>query len=585
MESTRVIIEKNVPCTLRDGTVLRADIYRPDQEGQFPILLTRLPYNKDLPHYAQRFLNPIQAAEKGYIVIIQDVRGRYHSDGEFGGYESESLDGYDTVEWAAGLPYSTGKVGMYGLSYYGFTQWLAAIAKPPHLTAIFPSITFNDLRDGVTFHGGAFELALRQSWTLGTIVADLLIRKHGMTPKLLEALALYAKHVNDLENSYGFMPVKDWPALKELGVADFFYEQLEVPLDDPSWEEVSLISRFPELDLPAYHLGGWYDCFLGPTITNFTQMTQNAKTEHARKSQKLIIGPWAHGVFTSVIGERSFGVQASGDWINLREDMTSLHLRWFDYWLKGVNTQIMEEPPVQLFVMGINQWRNENEWPLARTKYVKYYFHSEGQANSRSGDGELSAEAPQFEAAADTYTYDPLNPVPTRGGGTLYAGVLTMGPRDQGTIEDRADVLVYTSSVLQEELEVTGPIQVCLYASTDAIDTDFTAKLVDVFPDGTAFNLTDGIIRAKYRNGYTPELITPNEVVLYKIDLWATSNVFLPGHQIRIEISSSNYPRFDRNPNTGGTLFESADTRKALQTIHHSSEYPSHVVLPIIPKS
>lgn len=569
---------------MRDGVVLRADIYRPNTSGEkYPVLLTRLPYNKELPHYAQRYVDPIKVASKGYVVIIQDVRGRFASEGEFDSYTAEANDGFDTVEWAADLPFSTGKVGMYGLSYYGYTQWLAALKRPPHLTAIFPAITFNDLRDGVMFHGGAYELALRESWTLGTMTADLLIRKHGYTEELGRALAQLAGHMNQMKDWFEFVPVKEWTPLKQLDTAEFFYDQLEKRIEDPAWEEISIADKYEEMDVPAYHLGGWYDCFIGPTLKNFTEMQKKAATERARNNQKLIIGPWAHNIFTPVIGERSFGVHSSGDWINLQGDMTSLHLRWFDYWLKDIDTKITEEHPVKLFVMGVNEWRDEQEWPLARTEYIPYYFHSQGHANSRNGDGQLAIHLPSGEPA-DSFVYDPQHPVPTRGGSTLYAGVITMGTRDQSAIEDRDDVLVYTSAPLEQPLEVTGPVKVKLWASTDAPDTDFTAKFVDVMPDGTPYNLTDGIVRAKYRNGYQPEPIIPGEMIEYEIDLWATSNVFLPGHRIRVEISSSNFPRFDRNPNTGGSTIESAEMQKARQTIFHSELYPSHILLPIIPR-
>jgi putative CocE/NonD family hydrolase len=580
---TQVIIEKNVPCTMRDGTVLMADIYRPAEDGKYPVLLTRLPYSKDNPHYTQRFLDPIRAATQGYVVIIQDVRGRFRSDGTFEPHKTEEQDGYDTVEWAAALPYSNGKVGMYGLSYYGYTQLQAAVAKPPHLICIVPALTYNDLRDGVVAHGGATELAMSESWTLGTIVPDLLIRKHGHTLELATAFVRLAGQINRFEQWYQYAPVNEWPPLKELGVAEYFFDQLQTSFLDPIWEEVNVSHRFESIEVPAYHLAGWYDCFLGPTIKNFTELRKRAGTERARNGQKLIIGPWGHGVFTPVLGERSFGIHASGDWIELRGDTTSLHLRWFDHWLKGIDNKIMEEAPIKIFVMGINEWRDEWEWPLARTQYIPFYFHSDGHANTRYGDGSLKLTAPTGQEPPDTFVYDPANPVPTCGGGTLYAGIMTMGPRDQRRIEERDDVLVYTSEPLKEPLEVTGPIQVKLYASTSAVDTDFTAKLVDVQPDGTAYNLTDGIIRARYRHGYEEHFVTPGEIVEYTIDLWATSNVFLPGHRIRVEISSSNFPRFDRNPNTGNTLLNSAEMVPATQVIYHDASHPSHILLPVIP--
>lgn len=578
MGKAQILIEKNVACALRDGNVLKADVYRPAEDGTFPVLLTRLPYNKELPRYSQLLLDPIRAAGEGYAVIIQDVRGRFHSDGDFRSFLSEAEDGYDAVEWAAQLPYSDGNVGMYGISYFGYTQLAAAVLQPPHLKAIFPIMTFNDMRDGALYHGGAMEHGLMESWSLGSIAPDSLVRKYGLTPELAAAIKKYADYVNDIDRWYAEAPVADWEPLRELGVADFFFEQADHDLDETDyWKQTSLADRFDHFQVPAYHLAGWYDVFLGPTLKNYTEMR-----EQTGNSQKLIIGPWGHNVFSSNIGERSFGIQASADFIDLKEDLTGLQLRWFDHWLKGIDTKITEEAPVKLFVMGTNEWRDEKEWPLARTEYVPYYFHSNGQANSRNGSGLLSADKPNDEPV-DEYIYDPENPVPTKGGGTLYAGVLTMGPRDQGEIEDRDDVLVYTSEPLERPLEVTGPVKVKLWASTDAVDTDFTAKLVDVLPNGTPYNLTDGIIRAKYRNGYTAEPIQPGQIEEYEIDLWATGNVFLPGHCIRVEISSSSFPRFDCNPNTGKTMMEDTETKPARQTIFHNAEYPSHVVLPLIP--
>ncbi|WP_380163049.1 CocE/NonD family hydrolase [Kroppenstedtia sanguinis] len=581
MISSNVILEKNVPCILRDQIVLYADIYRPDQPGTFPVLLTRLPYSKDLPMFSHRYLDPNRLVGEGYVVIIQDVRGRYQSEGEFHPFQGEAEDGYDTVEWAASLPYASGKVGMFGLSYYGFTQLMAATERPPHLGAIFPAMTLNDLRKGVLFHQGAYELGLWETWIVESMLPDLIKRKYGDTPAYTQAMTRMAQNYNRIEGWDRHAPLDAWPLVEELGVEEFFPELLKHHVEDDFWEKTCIQGKYGQIRVPAYHVGGWYDCLLGPTLENFREL-QAKGGGLAKHHQKLLIGPWGHGDFSSVVGERSFGIQASGDGIDLQEDLTQLHLRWFDYWLKGIETQVMEEPPVKIFVMGINQWRNEKEWPLARTQYVPYYFHSAGNARTRQGDGGLSTEKPGDEPW-DGFIYDPRNPVPTQGGATLYAGVNTMGPRDQREIEEREDVLVYTSEPLTEPLEVTGDVQVILWAATDAKDTDFTAKLVDVMPDGRAYNLTDGILRACYRDGVQPAADLNGEVVEYSIDLWATSNVFLPDHRIRIEISSSNFPRFDPNPNTGKTLKESKEIRKAEQRIYHSANAPSHVLLPVIP--
>ncbi|CAH0196782.1 Cocaine esterase [Peribacillus sp. Bi96] len=581
MKQVEIIVKKNVPCTMRDGTVLYADVYRPNSTGQFPVLLTRLPYSKDLPLYSHRYLDTHRLVENGFVVIIQDVRGRFKSEGEFQPFSQEANDGYDTVEWAASLSYSSGKVGMFGLSYYGYTQLLAAEKKPPHLVAIFPAMTLNDQRNGTVYRNGAFALGLFETWTLESILPDLLKRKFEKSVDMTSAVRELADSLNNIEDWYSYAPINDWPPLKVLEEDNFFFEHLKRPIEDESyWQDSSIADKYDRLQLPAYHMGGWYDCFIGPTLENYVEM--NKVNDQSSNKQKLIVGPWGHGHFSSIQGERSFGVHASGEWMNLEEDMTNLHIRWFDHWLKGVSNGIEKEPPVKIFVMGINEWRNEMEWPLERTEYTSYYLHSMGKANTKTGDGCLR-KGMQAEDTADSYIYDPKKPVPTKGGATLFSGPLTMGPYDQSVIEKRNDVLVYTSDPLQEALEVTGPVKVKLFASTDAVDTDFTAKLVDESPDGTAIILTEGIVNAKYRNGNQAEKELRGEIVEYEINLWATSNVFLPGHRILLEVSSSSFPQYAPNPNTGKSMIESSETKTARQTIYHSQEFPSHILLPIIP--
>ena len=429
----------------------------------------------------------------------------------------------------------------------------------------------------MVFHHGAALLGLFETWTLESIMPDLLKRKYGNGPILNDSLAKMAAFYNDIERWNRHMPINECTS-KRFGQLFLLFEQLNRSLHDPNWEKASLLNKYDDLTIPAYHLGGWYDALLDSTIENYTNMNAAA----GPNSQKLIIGAWGHGNFSSTIGERFYGIHSSGDWINLNENLTDLHIRWFDYWLKGMKNNIMTEAPVTLFVMGTNEWRDEQEWPLARTTYVPYYFHSDGHANTGEGDGILNVTIPGHEQT-DQFTYDPLDPVPTNGGSVLYAGVNTEGPHDQRLIEKRNDVLVYTSEPLVKPMEVTGPVKVILWAATDAVDTDFTAKLVDVLPDGTAYNLTDGIVRAKYRHGFTPEPKLNGEIVPYEISLSSTSNVFLQGHRIRVEVSSSNFPRFDVNLNTGRTMINSSDTKIATQTIYHDAEHPSHIVLPMIP--
>lgn len=577
MEPFQIIVEKNVPCEMRDGVILYSDIYRPNKEGIFPILLTRLPYSKDLPYYSHRYLDTNRLVENGFVVIIQDVRGRFQSGGEFSPFRQEANDGYDTVEWAAALPYSTGKVGMYGLSYYGYTQLLAATKKPPHLTAIFPAMTLNDQRNGASYRNGVYQLGFTETWALESIAPDLLKRKYQNSEERRNKIRKLAEYLNKIEGIYRFFPVNQWNPLKELGIGDYFFEELHHPIEDEEyWKESSIKDKYKDLQVPGYHLGGWYDCFIGPTLLNYMEMT---KTGHL---QKLIVGPRGHGYFESSQGECFFGVHASGNWIELKEDVTDLHIRWFNHWLKGLDTGIETEPPVKIFVMGVNQWRDENEWPLKRTLYTRFYLHSGGNANTRNGDGTLSETFPVDEVP-DSFIYDPKNPVPTKGGRTLFASQLAMGPFDQLKIENRQDVLVYSTKPLTDPIEVTGPVKMKLWASSDAKDTDFTAKLIDQTPDGKSLILAEGIVNAKYRNGFCPEKELSGEVVEFEIDLWAISNVFLTGHRVSLEVSSSSFPQFLPNPNTGETLRVSSKTIKAKQTIYHNETYPSHLILPIVP--
>lgn len=579
---TQILVEKNVPCTMRDGTVLYADIYRPNHAGTYPVLLTRHPYNKDLPHYSHRYLDTNRLVTCGYVVIIQDVRGRFHSEGEFLPFAQEAEDGYDTVEWAAQLPYCSGKVGMFGLSYYGFTQLAAASLQPPHLFAMAPAMTLNDLRDGSFFRGGALQLGLLETWLLESIAPDLLQRQEDKSPQTIKKIHEMATALSELTTKYHSPLVDSWTFLNRLGIPESICTNLHRSLDSAEWERVSIKQKLKEIHIPALHIGGWYDCFIGPTLDNYMEMKKGDAAMEPN-IQKLIIGPWGHGFFASTIGERSFGVHSSGDWINLKYDLTDLHRQWFDMWLKEITPSTEHETPVQLFIMGTNEWRQESEWPLSRTRYIPFYLHSKNGANSLNGDGTLSTVKPEREEP-DTYVYDPANPVPTKGGATLFTGICTMGPQDQREIEGREDVLVYTSAPLSEELEVTGPVKALIWALSDADDTDFTAKLVDVFPDGTAYQLTEGVIRAKHQNGYVPTDSIAGKVILYEIDLWATSNVFLPDHSIRLEISSSNFPQYDANLNTGCKVTHLVKFKKAVQAVFHDEQHPSYVLLPVIPK-
>lgn len=583
-EVSRIIMERSVPAAMRDDTVLRADVYRPAKDGKFPVLLERIPYNKTFLPSAALSLNPLSAAHAGYVVIIQDVRARFESDGhKFYMYRDEFNDGYDTVEWAASLPYSDGNVGMFGVSYAGMTQFQAAVMHPPHLKAIFPVTWATDV---FLYRGGAFELGKALYWTLVHIGPNAVSRAMKDNPDFLREFSQLVYHIDHIENSaYLQLPLNEavWFNLG-YGYAPFISDILEHDIYDAFHRNLSIRVKGDMVGVPCFCVAGWHDALLGPDLEHFQSIKQNGNKEAVRNKSRIMIGPWAHGAFLPYVGEKNFGLSCSGLFLELKRDFTSLQLQWFDYWLKGVKNGIIDEPPVKIFVMGENRWRDEKEWPLARTQYTPYYLHSQGNANTRSGDGFLSTTSPGGEEP-DRFIYDPRNPVPTLGGNILMPMNYPKGPVNQQFLEEREDILIYRTRALEKDIEVTGPIIVKLYAASSARDTDFTAKLIDIYPDGKSYNVADGIIRARYRDGFdNKSFIQPEKVYEYKIDLWATSNLFKAGHRIGVEISSSNFPRFDRNTNTGKLGRDSNTLAVARQTVFHDECYPSHIVLPVIPR-
>jgi putative CocE/NonD family hydrolase len=581
----QITVEFDVPALMRDGVTLRANIYRPAGEGRWPVLLTRLPYGKDFP-LGSSVLDPVQVARRGYVVIIQDTRGRFTSEGAWYPFRSEAQDGYDTVEWAARLAYSDGNVGMYGASYFGFTQWSAAVQQPPSLKAMIPFITWNDPFDGVSARGGATELGIAASWHI-MMGMDVLMRRYNGDPDrhhLEQALSTLVKDMDALGvQGYWSLPLKEFAPLKRNDVAPAFFDWIEHSMDREQADYMTILGKHERVTIPTFNIGGWYDIFLKDTIENFKIMREHGVTPAARQS-KLLIGPWTHLSSTNPIGELNFGFASTAALIDLQIDFISLQVRWFDQFLKGRETGILSEAPIKIFVMGANVWRDEQEWPLARAVETRYYLHSNGHANTLNGDGTLSTSLPDNESA-DRYDYDPANPVITRGGALLMTPEFPAGPYDQRATESRADVLVYSTPPLEQDVEVTGPIMLHLWAASSAPDTDFVARLVDVHPNGYAQNLTDGIIRARYRTfarGEEPSLIEPGKAYEYEIDLWATSNLFKKGHRIRLDVTSSNFPRWDRNPNTGHDFGVDTELAVAHQTILHDAEHPSYLVLPIV---
>jgi uncharacterized protein len=567
----RLLVELDVPAALRDGTVLRANVYRPAGDGRWPVLLTRLPYGKDLP-LGTAILDPVQAARRGYVVVVQDTRGRFRSDGDWEPFRREAEDGFDTVDWAAGLPYADGQVGMYGVSYFGFTQWSAATLQPPALKVIIPFETWADPLNGMVFRRGALELGTWASWHMQQGF-DVLVRRYHDDPAALgPAITSLARELDALgPEGYWSLPLGSFAPHQRQSVAPSFFDSIARPMDPGLVESWTIAGKHARVQVPTFNLGGWYDIFLPDTIAAFQAM------HAAGRPTKLLIGPWSHRTQRNPVGEMNFGFGAQTSLIDLRQDLGSLQLRWFDHWLKGIDTGIMAEPPIKIFVMGRNVWRDERAWPLARAVETAFYV--------RAG-GELTREMPRDDETPDVYTYDPHDPVPTWGGALLMTPEFRDGPVDQRSIEARPDVLVYRTDPLPRDMEVTGPIRVRLFAASSARDTDFVARLVDVYPHGRSLNLTDGIVRARYRDvlrGAPPSLIEPGQPVAYDIDLWATSNVFVAGHRIGLQVTSSSFPRWDRNPNTGHPLGADADLCVAQQTILHDAAHPSCVILPLVP--
>ena len=577
MNSTQeIIVQKNVPAEMRDGVTLVSDVYRPAEVGEYPVLLTRQPYGKSLP-IATSYMDAIKAAEHGYIVVIQDVRGRFGSEGEWNPYMHEFEDGYDSVEWAAKLPGSNDKVGMYGASYFGMTQWQAAVMQPPSLRSLAPGITWGNCLNGFQFRGGVRELGLRFYWSEAVLAPDSFFRKYrDDREKLTELLPALVHTIDHIPDEYGILPLKDLP--DPGGVVPFMFDALEHGIDAEIWRYLNIDGRYENVETPTFHIGCWYDIFLGETLRQYEAMKEKAKREGTRPPQ-LLIGPWAHGtVFQSTVGDLDFGLASSGYFLNYKGDMTDYHLRWFDATLKGREEALQGQPPVEVFVMGENRWRGYEEWPVPGSREEKWHLHA---------DGILSRSEPA-DSAPDEYDYDPEDPVPTVGGALLMPPVYRAGPRDQSPNEERSDVLVYTSEELAEDYTAIGTVYATLYAASSATDTDFVARLVDVYPDGRTIGVTDGIIRTSARESYPspgmiepkePSLKEPREVYEYTIDLWATGITFGAGHRIRVEVTSSSFPRWDRNLNTGEDTKDSTGSEVARQQIFHGPGHPSSITL------
>ena len=568
-----IVVGNKVAVPMRDGTVLYADVYRPKNEGKYPVLVSRTPYSTERSPSA--YNAAVFFARRGYAYVFQDVRGRHQSEGKWDAYRDNIDDGYDTIEWAAKQPWSNGKVGMQGGSYLGHVQWHAAKAVPPHLVTIFPNVAASSIyHDSVTVNGG-WRLAKNLGW--GAVRQESRMMQNtgphtmqGGPDNVSYDRALWHLPILDIQHQLG----RD---------AYFFKNWIEHPNYDDYWRVLSVEEHYEKIPIPVHTFGGWFDILVQGTINGYIGMSTRGKTPVARDKSRIIVGAWGHGP-SRKHGDLDFGEHAN-------VDRASVELRWFDYWLKGIDSGITDDPPVSVFVMGRNEWKQADAYPLPGTKYTKLYLDSRGKANSYRGNGKLRWDLASDESGPDRYRpdryrYSPLHPVPSLGGANCCGAPTPAGPRDQRPVERRNDVLVYTSDYLKQPVEVVGPVKVVLYASSDALDTDFVAKLVDVYPDGKAYNLCEGLLPARYREGLeAPKLLEPGQVYEFTIEMIGTANVFLPGHRIRVDITSSHFPQFARNLNTGQPFGVTDKVKIATQTIHHTKAQPSHVLLPVIPRN
>jgi len=555
------ILERDVPVPMRDGTVLRADVLRPAQGSRFPTLIYRTPYGKEPA--LKEYTSFQHAVERGYAVVVQDVRGRYASEGEFRPYENEGHDGYDTIEWAARQPWSNGEVGTFGLSYPGAVQWLAAVESPPHLKAMVPAMTFSTPQN-FFYANGLWDMSWIE-WIWDDIAADIRAKKNLPGPKTdEEAVAAWPTARSKMQNT---IPLDQMEELR--GIAPFYYHWLSHPPEDPWWDWAELRNKYGRVHAAVLNLSSWYDDNYGPegATTNFSGLVRGQVGKNTRTD--LLLGPWVHGVASTrstKSGEREFGPDAAIDY-------DEVVLRWMDHYLRGIDNGVETAKPVRYFVMGENRWRESAVWPPPAT-HTAYYLHAPIDGTR---PGELAVEAPTSISADTPFVSDPANPVVNR-----YS---SSGAHDYRELAKRDDVLTFDSAPLQSDVEVTGPISADVYLSCDCRDVDLWVRLLDVFPDGAAFNLMSpglDVQRASYRNPKAGrQLVTPGQVYELRLDSLITSNVFQKGHRIRVQISASFFPNFSRNLQTGESEVVSAKSQKAKITIYTDSRHPSRVVLPI----
>ena len=568
----KVVVEKNLQISLRDGTATYADVYRPLDEGSVPAVVVRTPYDKEITMATVAAVLPyLKLAERGYAVVVQDCRGRGSSAGEFYPFANETNDGYDTVAWAAQQPWSNGSTALMGASYFGATTMLGARSNPPGLKAIMPMITTDDYYETWSYHGGAFQLGFLGPWSAGLVIG-LSLRPDCQIP--LEKQQHLNEYFTNTTKLLSHRPITTLPIVSDPEVAPWWRDWVAHTENDQYWRRWRVADSHGTITAAGLHIGGWFDIFLAGTIRNFVGLTQAGNAP-----QKMIIGPWTHNNYDRYLGALEFGLSGPANASGVAQDIVT----WLDRHLLG-KEDVETGPAVRYFLMSANRWEEAGAWPPSNATLQRWFLHSGGSANSLRGNGALSREVPTAEEPSDVYLYNPERPVPTTGGNLLMSGIHSAGPFDQHLVEARDDVLVYTSEPLGQDLKVAGPVRAYLWAATDGPDTDWTAKLVDVHPDGLAVGLCDGIIRARYREGTdTARLLSPGKPYDYTIDLVSTANLFKQGHRLRLEISSSNFPRFDRNGNTGGKVQEETSSRLALQHVHHTPSMPSSLELYVLP--
>ncbi|WP_200416407.1 CocE/NonD family hydrolase [Virgibacillus salexigens] len=551
MKAHNMEIDKNMPCELSDGTVLQSDVYRPAEAGEYPVLMLRLPYNKEARRYYDEYLEVPRMVEAGYVVILQDVRGRYASGGEFYPFVHEGKDGFEAVEWAARLPFSNGKVGLFGMSYHGYTQLAAAVEQPPSLKAIAPVMTMADPWGDILGTGSApHAIGKFETWVLGSIVEDQLKRRN-----LLDKVQLnnYLEHLTEYMHE---APANQWSPMKNLDPGSFFFDIMQGRLDNQLVERLQLKEQLSHVDIPALFMGGWFDALLSPTLQAY---------EAYQGDKMLWIGPWTHEQMTGQAGAEFFAGAAKNIGADQIADPTEVHIQWFDKWLKDKPLSIQK--PVQLYLMGQQRWVAYDEFP--NVEQQKFFLESRGKSQTNAGDGELVSK-PSSKVTESSLTLDPYHPVPTSGGGSLIAGVES-GIFDISNLHERDDVLVYTTKPISSDIQLLGTLKAEIWCSSPTSLCDISLRISDVDPSGRAWVLMYSFHREK---------VVDNHPFCLLADIGTTAYKLSKGHRLRLDIAASNAPLYDINLNNGKTTKTHTEGYVANETIYHGGKMSSKIIVP-----